>query len=90
MEYIYDIMCKIDMDMFAQVKEVTAELNKHMSDFGFSEKLKVISTISIGTITTQKEASKDELALMLVSLQAKLSGDEKLKNIEITELKLRT
>lgn len=54
----------ISVDAGAVVRpfgEVIDEVNKHMADFGFHEKLGVRSTCISTTITTVKELTKEEL-----------------------------
>lgn len=88
-EFKYDIIAEVKTgDVLPSVKEIEDSVNGHMADFGFSEKMLLVSKGPIGQIKASRRLTSEEQAMMLAHIRSKFADSDLLNKFNIVELKL--
>jgi hypothetical protein len=88
-EYLYDIIAEVKTgDVVPSVKDFEDRINSHMNDFGFSEKMMLVSKGPIGQIKASRRLTFDEQDKTLAVIRAQFAESDIVNKFNIIELKL--
>ena len=80
-------MCEVDTGaVVPQAGELADQLTKHMHDFGFEEKVALVSKGSVGQLTASREMTKEEQEKAVAITQEQFNKNDLLRNFKITHL----
>jgi hypothetical protein len=88
MSFKYDIIVEVKTgEIVPTIKDFENRVNGYMSDFGFDEKMLLVSKGPVGTIKSEVKLPQDTLDKMLTIIQDQFNSNELLSKFKVIELK---
>jgi hypothetical protein len=88
MRYKYEIECEIDMSFVPEIDKLANELTRYMNDFGFPEKIMLLSNCSPMALTVDRELTDQEKLIAMSTIQERLDSVVALKKWQVKGMKL--
>ena len=86
-EFNYQIVVEIDLGIVPEAKAVFDEVNKHMAEFGFSEKVGATSRAPLWTLAVSKPLTEEQKNQVIAIFNYELADNPVLNKIRAVEIK---
>lgn len=89
-EFIYKILCKVDMTVLPSTGRVINTINTMLEEVGSREKIEVWKEGEMGNVTTNRPMTDEEQAQYITALQSELNKSDVLNKFTVTGLQIQS